>query len=378
MPFYLSNTRESVSYIAFSNGGNRIPKLKIRNNPGMVSNKAIFMWRSSTPFLILLNHLLVKMPLHLLHQKSWHVYNKDNIERVQRDKERARKKEEEEEMRMNAIDQERRLMKLRGNATGTPVVESTTSELPVTEQYEPPKGKRSKKKQGHVNLFEDVEKTAPVEENLERKIELAAEKKKWEDMFTSRLVNATKDHNPWYSQLDKISGQEKEMSEIEKEVNEKKQEKWKENADPLKVMEKFLARKREVDEREERRRDKMERELTERERRSGRARTPEKERRHGSSHERDKRHEKERRHRKRERSRSRSPKREHRRHHKRRHRDRHHSPDLEKLRAERAEREAAETEKIKKLMYERKEEDVYRPVGHAGYSAQFHPEAVRR
>ena len=59
------------------------------------------------------------MPLHLLHHKSWHVYNTANVDRVRRDQENARRKEEEEEMRMNQADQERRLQQLRGNAYGT-------------------------------------------------------------------------------------------------------------------------------------------------------------------------------------------------------------------------------------------------------------------
>ena len=136
-------------------------------------------------------------------------------------------------------------------------------------------GLKRPKKDKHINLFEDVEKKMKVEGNEEREKELAVEKKKWEDMVTSRLVNATKDHSPWYSQLDKVSGVDKEKSEIEKELKEKKQQKWKDDADPLKAMERFLEKKREVDEREERKREKMEKEMTERERRRGRGRTPE-------------------------------------------------------------------------------------------------------
>lgn len=326
------------------------------------------------------------MPLHLLHHKSWHVYNKDNVDRVHRDKQNAQRKQEEEELRMNQADQERRLMQLRGNAyethPGRTVVVDSSVEVERASREIPglKKGGKKSQEQGHVNLFEDVESGGkrPVEGNVERQIELAAEKKKWEDMLTSRLVNATKDHNPWYSQLDKVSGQEKEKSDVERELSEKKQMKWKENADPLKQMEKFLARKKEVDEREERRKEKMQREMTERERRHSRARTPENnQRRRSSGHDRE---DGEHKHRKRDRSRSRSksPRREHRKHKPRHRRHEDPSPDLEKLRAEKAAREAAEKEKIARLMSIKKKEDRYRPVGHSGYSAQFHPEAVRR
>lgn len=333
------------------------------------------------------------MPLHLLHHKSWHVYNTANVEKVRRDQENARLKEEAEEARMNAADQERRLQQLRGNAYGNttpppPSVSSTPQDTTGLESGPSntipglKKGLRGKGK--HVNLFEDVETQKKVETNPEREKELAIEKKKWEDQITSKFVNATNDHAPWYAQLDKVSGVTKETSEIEKEIQEKRQIKWKNDADPLKTMERFLEKKREAEEREERRREKMERSVSERERRR-RERTPENDNdgRPQKRHEEDSRERsttEERKYRHRHRSRSRSPGREHRRHRHHRHRRaRSPEPDLETLRVEREEREAVEKEKIAKMMSRRDQvEDRYRPVGYHGYSAQFHPEAVRR
>jgi N-terminal domain of CBF1 interacting co-repressor CIR len=321
------------------------------------------------------------MPLHLLHHKSWHVYNTDNIERVRRDQEKARLKEEAEELRMNKADQERRLQQLRGNAYGT-----EHHPINPTDPVEPPSrtipGLKAQKGK-HVNLFEDVEKSkgdGKGDGNPAREAELAAEKKKWEDMVTSKLVNATKDHLPWYSQLDRVSGVEKEKSEVEKELKEKKQMKWKEDADPLKQMERYLGKKKEVDEREDRKREKMEREMTERERRRGLGRTPERnngrttEYRDGRTEYRDGRSKRrsegiEERH---HISRSRSPRRH------KHHRSRSPKTNIEQLRAEQMQREAAEKEKIDRLMKKSKVEERYQAVGYGGYSAQFHPEAVRR
>lgn len=315
------------------------------------------------------------MPLHLLHHKSWHVYNTVNVERVRRDQENARRKEEEEEMRMNAADQERRLAQLRGNAYGNehvPQDPSTPVERPSNTIPGLPKSKKK-----HVNLFEDAEKTTSVETNPEREAELAAEKRKWEDMLTSKLVNATKDHSPWYSQLDKVSGLDKERSEIEKELKEKKEMKWKNDADPLKQMERFLEKKKEVDEREKRKKQRMEQELTERERRRGRGRTPEKDERPRKRHHSRADEKTEHRHRRHDRSRSKSPKREHRRH-RHRHRSRSPNANIGQLRAEKEKREAAEREKVEKIMRKENIKDRYKAVGLGGYSAQFHPEAVRR
>ena len=330
------------------------------------------------------------MPLHLLHHKSWHVYNSANIERVQRDKENARRKEEEEEQRQNKADQQRRLAQLRGNAYDTTDLESAPVDPSVYVERPSnhiPGVKRGKPK--HVNLFEDIESAKKVETNPEREKELAIEKKKWEDLVTSKLINATNEHAPWYSQLDGVSGAEKNKSDVERELRAQKQEKWKSDADPLKTMEKFLARKREVDEEEDRRRRKMETELTERERRRGRARTPEmadesrRRRRHRDETERHHREEAEGR-RKRHRSKSRSPRREHRSRHHRHHRHKSPSPapaNLDHLRAEKEKREVAEREKVARItgrQRDDKRQERYQPVGHAGYSAQFHPEAVRR
>jgi len=368
----------------------------IRNRRSIATSKL----RQSTPRQNNFDKHQGKMPLHLLHHKSWHVYNKDNVERVQRDKEKARLKEEAEEQRMNEIDQERRLAQLRGNAYGIPVPEETatfTTKAP-SKRGSDKRGSEDKgsedgavgrraevESQKHFNLFEDVEREAKKsgitkkegEGNPEREKEVEREKKKWEDLVTSKLINSAKEHNPWYSTRDLRSGAEKQKSEVEKEVREQKEMKMKSEADPLKAMEKFLERKRVVEEREERRREKMERELTERERRRGRGRTPEFDgREHGK--------------RRRDddgvtdsgKERSRSPRGE--RHRSRKHRHRHHhrrdeSPDLEALRKEREKREAIEREKVEKLMKTNdRVDDRYVSIGYHGYSAQYNPAAVRR
>jgi hypothetical protein len=322
------------------------------------------------------------MPLHLLHHKSWHVYNSANVEKVERDKEKARLKEEEEEQRMNQADQERRLQQLRGNAYGTEYRPPPAPSDPVERPSNAiPVPKRQKNQ--HINFFEDDVPAPKTEGNKEREIELAAEKKKWEDLVTSRLVNATKDHKPWYSQIDKVSALEKEKSEVEKELRQKKEIKWKQNADPLKQMERYLEKKKEVGEAEKRKMAKIEKELTERERRSGRGRTPEYKRDSHVSHSRrreESTERKRRRHQKRSRSRSPSVSSK-----ERKHRHRHRSTatesadvDIERLREERRKREAIEKERVEQLMHKKDTKDRYQVVGHRGYSAQFHPEAVRR
>ena len=161
----------------------------------------------------------------------------------------------------------------------------------------------------------------------------------------------------------------------------KKEAKWKDKADPLKQMESFLKGKKEIEEREERRKQIMEKEMTEREHRRGRGRIPENDdirpRKHWSGEDIK---EVENRHQHHEKHTSRHSTRKHHRHHHRRHR-RSQSPavdkNLELLRAERYKREAMERDKVANLMKKEKNNDRYETVGYGGYSAQFHPEAVR-
>lgn len=54
------------------------------------------------------------MPLHLLGEKSWNIYNHNNIQRVRRDEAEAQAREEEQDRRMQAVDSDRRLNLLRG------------------------------------------------------------------------------------------------------------------------------------------------------------------------------------------------------------------------------------------------------------------------
>ena len=54
---------------------------------------------------------------HILRHKSWHVYNKDNKEKVRKDELDARIKDEKEELKQKQTERERRLLKLQGTST---------------------------------------------------------------------------------------------------------------------------------------------------------------------------------------------------------------------------------------------------------------------
>jgi phosphoenolpyruvate-protein kinase (PTS system EI component) len=117
--------------------------------------------------------------LNLLHHKDWHVYNKDNREKVIKDEREAFEKQ------VIQADQERRIATLRDKAA--------------------PPGKRKKAEvpKDHLNLFADYEKRVVEMDKLKDEDKQKAEDK-WEKQFTTYLVNPVEDgetrSSPWYAQ----------------------------------------------------------------------------------------------------------------------------------------------------------------------------------
>ncbi|KAF8959812.1 hypothetical protein BDZ97DRAFT_1666698 [Flammula alnicola] len=136
--------------------------------------------------------------LNIAHHKSYHPYRRDNIEKVRRDEEEARLKEEKEEGRMMVADAEARIDLLRERAdvlnksekkkkrrddddlkhlSSTSSMQAVT--LPTTN--------------GHINLFEDLELNA-IAAAVKVSKKGAAETEKGVP-----LAPSAKDLKPWYS-----------------------------------------------------------------------------------------------------------------------------------------------------------------------------------
>ncbi|KAL2759820.1 hypothetical protein ACRALDRAFT_1079210 [Sodiomyces alcalophilus JCM 7366] len=201
------------------------------------------------------------MPLHLLHKKSWHVYNADNVARVRRDEAAAKAAEEAEEQRMQEIDADRRLAILRGEVP-PPLPPSSSKPGPEAADEIQPRGKerswgaegagreRKKRKRageddtdfemriarertaiasatggddddsrpvrrskasdaplvdrnGHIDLFGAArEHAVRSQKNEEAEREAAKKKRELEDQYKMRLSNAAGKEGlaaPWYS-----------------------------------------------------------------------------------------------------------------------------------------------------------------------------------
>ncbi|KAI8145039.1 hypothetical protein BJV82DRAFT_604653 [Fennellomyces sp. T-0311] len=122
--------------------------------------------------------------MNILPHKSWHVYNKKNIERVKRDEANARVEEEAKAERAAQAESEARLNLLRQRAQNRQGQDSDRTA--VTRPVE------------HVNLFEkEANEHAANEEYV---AEQKAKDEKWERQITMYLdKDATKESMPWYA-----------------------------------------------------------------------------------------------------------------------------------------------------------------------------------
>ncbi|KAI8902048.1 hypothetical protein BC833DRAFT_574858 [Globomyces pollinis-pini] len=157
--------------------------------------------------------------LNLLHHKSWHVYNKDNRNRVIEDEKQAAEEELQAKLRITRADQEARLARLRSNAN------INDSDKPLT----------------HVNLFVDDEKYQSSTLIDEKKIAQKAKEDK-HTWFLGETQDGKKE-TPWYSTLDYGKQiRDKKIDPVKKKRFEKSDHKRKEREDPLKALQTYLSK----------------------------------------------------------------------------------------------------------------------------------------
>jgi hypothetical protein len=336
-----------------------------------------------------------KMPLHLLHHKSYHVYNADNIARVRRDEAAAAAEATTAAEAAAAEAANHRLQLLRARAAGEaePLPPPPLSPTPLSTNDEGPKGKQKKTEaqrkldtainrtgltdsDGHINLF--PEPPPAVVKNAEAEKERLERERKWEaNTFHNALGRPCDELRPWYSTVP--GSAEKERGERDTKKDEKRKG-W---ADPLKMVQVGVRRLREAEESQrEWRRD--------REREVGAGAGDEAEfPGRGDSWDDTKR--RDRHHRDHHRRRSASPRqhdregsgtrersgsrrsRSRRRHRHHREKDDDDKRRLEKLRAERERREEHERRKAQELLRKDRERDTpgWKPVEGGRYSKQF-------
>jgi hypothetical protein len=169
--------------------------------------------------------------MNILPKKSWHVRNKDNIERVRRDEEKAATEENERLKRVAIAESEARTELLRQKSRSDTTSKLESSVTSIT--------------QHHINFFEDCEQGKKLGgKNTEHEEEKRLEKEKQEKAIGlltylgqgSVELEATK---PWYFKPPEKRKSDCESTGLAKSRDEFDAKK-KQSADPLRQMTKFI------------------------------------------------------------------------------------------------------------------------------------------
>ncbi|KAH9445066.1 hypothetical protein MJO28_012848 [Puccinia striiformis f. sp. tritici] len=221
--------------------------------------------------------------LNILYHKSYHVYNRENVERVKRDELRAELEAEVKTQSTIAANSEARLTLLRNQKQQLKQESSRSKERRIEKALDDQlKGKKSNHKilpkdddddqeesiqqstssnkttdnssiidpkNGHINFWSGLEnqstskqfgQNAGLEKNEAYMNDIKKKDEKWEDMITMRLDKPAHELNPWYSQNDLINGEDKKLSDRKLKQKASKDEGFKQQNDPLTFIKKSL------------------------------------------------------------------------------------------------------------------------------------------
>ncbi|XP_076592765.1 leukocyte receptor cluster member 1 [Chaetodon auriga] len=189
--------------------------------------------------------------MNILPKKSWHVRNKDNVARVRRDEAQAAEEEREAKRRVERAEQEARTEYLRRKARV-----ALPSGGGRHDEDEPSGGSGALE---HLNLF-PLEESSEKKGNEEYLKEKKDEKEKQEraiGLLVSLGPQPGSEVTPWYMKTSEEKEERKEKEKrkgISEEEREKKDRRLKDSLDPLRDMKKALA----VKERKEHKSKKLE------------------------------------------------------------------------------------------------------------------------
>ncbi|CAJ1062390.1 leukocyte receptor cluster member 1 [Xyrichtys novacula] len=185
--------------------------------------------------------------MNILPKKSWHVRNKDNVARVRRDEAQAAEEEREAKRRVERAEQEARTEYLRRKSRAALQSEGG--------QYDEDEGQsRGSGTLEHLNLF-PLEESSEKKGNEEYLKEKKDEKEKQEraiGLLVSLGPQPGTEVTPWYMKTGKEKEKEERKDQEEKkekekrkgvseEEREKKDRRLKDSLDPLNDMKKALA-----------------------------------------------------------------------------------------------------------------------------------------
>lgn len=180
--------------------------------------------------------------MNILPKKSWHVRNKDNVARVRRDEAQAAEEEREAKRRVERAEQEARTEYLRRKAR------SALEAAGVSRKEEGQESGATSATE-HLNLF-PLEESSEKKGNEEYLKEKKEEKEKQEraiGLLVSLGPQPGEEITPWYMKTGSEKAEESKESDkkktITEEEREKKQRRLKDSLDPLNDMKKALGSK---------------------------------------------------------------------------------------------------------------------------------------
>lgn len=178
--------------------------------------------------------------MNILPKKSWHVRNKDNVARVRRDEAQAAEEEREAKRRVERAEQEARTEYLRRKARA--------ALQPAGEGRDDDDDERSGGSGAleHLNLFplEDSSQKKGNEEYLKEKQDEKEKQERAIGLLVSLGPQPGTEVTPWYLKTSKEKEERKEKEKrkgVSEEEREKKDRRLKDSLDPLKEMKKALA-----------------------------------------------------------------------------------------------------------------------------------------
>ncbi|KAI8988228.1 hypothetical protein BDF20DRAFT_854572 [Mycotypha africana] len=175
--------------------------------------------------------------MNILPHKSWHVYNKANVERVRKDEAKAAEEAKKKKDRADLAESEARLNLLRQRAN---------TRLPPEDQL-----LREPQPIEHINLFHDFEQK--LERNEEAEAERKVEEEKFDKRFTMYLDKGTeKADEPWYVKTDRKEEKYIDPYKFKSKQEQKRKVKDTSNKDddPLHFIKKKLQQKNSNDRRD--------------------------------------------------------------------------------------------------------------------------------
>ncbi|XP_044215001.1 leukocyte receptor cluster member 1 [Thunnus albacares] len=190
--------------------------------------------------------------MNILPKKSWHVRNKDNVARVRRDEAQAAEEEREAKRRVERAEQEARTEYLRRKARAAlPSAGGSRND----EDDERSGGSGALE---HLNLFplEDSSEKKGNEEYLKEKKDEKEKQERAIGLLVSLGPQPGTEVTPWYMKTSKEKEERKETEKrkgVSEEEKEKKDRRLKDSLDPLKDMKKALAVKEHKSKKKEKR-----------------------------------------------------------------------------------------------------------------------------